>query len=87
MALATETGMDVEIAKRGETISGTLVKRLDLMSGRFAVVDQSQSRGLGLAIAPWSSTLDRARGQQISGVMLGSQMRWTIGKEIGMDIG
>jgi hypothetical protein len=85
-ALAKDTGMDVEIARKGDEVSGTLLKKLDLMSGQFAVIDQSQNRGLGLAIAPWSSPLNRARGQQVSGIMLGTQMRWTLGKDIGMEI-
>jgi type IV secretory pathway VirD2 relaxase len=84
--LAKDTGMDVEIARNGDEVSGTLLKKLDLVSGRFAVIDQSQSRGLGLTIAPWSSSLNYARGQQISGIMLGSQMRWAMGKDIGIEI-
>jgi type IV secretory pathway VirD2 relaxase len=86
-ALAKDTGMDVEIARKDDAISGTLLKKLDLVSGRFAVIDQSQSRGLGLTIAPWSPALETARNRQISGVMIGAQMRWSLGKDIGMEIG
>jgi type IV secretory pathway VirD2 relaxase len=85
--LAKDTGMDVEIARNGDEVSGTLLKKLDLVSGRFAVIDQSQSRGLGLTIAPWSPALETARNRQISGVMIGAQMRWSMGKDIGMEIG
>jgi Protein of unknown function (DUF3363) len=86
ITLAKDTGIDVDIVRKGDALSGTLVRRLDLVSGQFAVIDQSQSRGLGLAIAPWTSALNRVRSQQVSGIMMGSQMRWNLEKGIGMEI-
>jgi Protein of unknown function (DUF3363) len=86
IALTKNTGMDVDIARKGDEVSGTLVKRLDLVSGKFAVIDQSQSRGPGLALVPWSAQTERAGSQQVSGIMIGSQMRWTLAKNIGMEM-
>jgi type IV secretory pathway VirD2 relaxase len=82
-ALAQDTGMDVNIGKAGDRLSGTLQQRLDLASGRFAVIDQGRS----LTIAPWSPALESARNRQISGVMIGTQMRWSLGKDVGLEIG
>jgi type IV secretory pathway VirD2 relaxase len=81
--LASETSMPVSIAENGSELSGTFTRRLDLASGSFAVID----RGPSLAIAPWSPALEAWRGQKVSGVMLGTGIRWQQAKDIGLGIG
>ena len=44
--------------------AGTLRETLRLSSGRFALLDD----GLGFRLAPWSSSLEKHKDQQISGI-------------------
>lgn len=46
----------------GDSIAGTYRQRLDLASGRFAMIDD----GLGFSLVPWSSSLEQHFGRQVS---------------------
>src|SRR5258707_3225216 len=52
---ASESGMPYRAAAVGEHVAGTYTRRLNLTSGRFAMIDD----GLGLSLVPWSSALEK----------------------------
>jgi type IV secretory pathway VirD2 relaxase len=51
-------------SESGGQIAGVYRKRLDLASGRFAVIEN----GLGFQLVPWSKLLEKSVGQTVSGV-------------------
>lgn len=62
--VAAETGRPYEPSVPGNFVTGTFTKRLNLSSGRFAMVDN----GLGFQLVPWAPSLEKQHGRHISGV-------------------
>lgn len=81
--VAAETGLSHRPLVEGETITGVYRQRLNLASGRFAMIDD----GLGFSLVPWRPALERELGHHISGVMRGSGVDWTLGRQRGLGIG
>jgi hypothetical protein len=64
-------------------VSGTYRERLQLASGRFAMIDD----GLGFELVPWKPQLDKHLGSHVSGAMKsGGGIDWTIGRSRGIAI-
>ncbi len=75
----------VRIAADGDQVTGVYRRRLDLASGRFAVLDD----GMGFQLVPWSPKIERHLGEQISGQMRSrTAMNWDLGrsKSQGIDM-
>ena len=81
--LAAETGLPARTAAEGETVAGNYRQRVALASGRFAMIDD----GLGFSLVPWTPTLERNLGQQVSGVATLSGVDWTFGRKRGIGLG
>lgn len=81
--LAAETGLPARTAAEGEHVGGIYRQRLTLASGRFAMIDD----GLGFSLAPWTPTLERHLGQQVSGVTTASGVDWTFGRKRSLGLG
>lgn len=81
--IAAETGLPHRPPARGEYVAGTYRKRLDLASGRFAMIDD----GLGFSLVPWRPALERELGRHVSGVMRGGSIDWTLGRQRDLGIG
>ena len=67
--VASSTGLSYRPTTEGETVAGVYQRRLDLASGRFAMIDD----GLGFSLVPWSPSLQRHLGRQVSGNRAGRQ--------------
>uniref|UniRef100_A0A2A4Z871 DUF3363 domain-containing protein n=1 Tax=OCS116 cluster bacterium TaxID=2030921 RepID=A0A2A4Z871_9PROT len=67
-------------AAKGDTINGTYTKPIELASGRYAIIEQSQEFNL----VPWRSVLERSRNQLVTGKVGGSGISWQIGKRRGI---
>ncbi|MFE0757020.1 relaxase/mobilization nuclease domain-containing protein [Inquilinus sp. NPDC058860] len=82
-ALATETGLTHSEAVAGDPVGGTYRRRFDLASGRFAMIDD----GLGFSLVPWSPTLERRLGQEVSGIVRADGgVDWSFGRKRGLGI-
>lgn len=81
--LAAETGLTHRPLVEGETIAGTYRQRLNLASGRFAMIDD----GLGFSLVPWRPALERELGRQVSGILREGGVEWTLGRQRGLGIG
>ncbi len=69
--LAADTGLNhLDKAKPGEYVSGTIRQRLDLSSGRFAMIETvDPDSGPGFRLVPWSKEIDKNIGRHITGIM------------------
>ena len=81
--LAVEAALPYKPAADGEHVGGVYRQRLQLASGRFAIIDD----GLGFSLVPWSPSLEKRLGQQVSGVGLpGGGVDWSFGRKRGLGI-
>ena len=76
--LASGSGMQYKPTAAGENVAGTYKQRLNLTSGRFAMIDD----GLGFSLVPWSSGLEKQLGRHVAGVARGDGgIDWTFGRK------
>ncbi|MEO0960533.1 MAG: DUF3363 domain-containing protein, partial [Pseudomonadota bacterium] len=81
--IGDETGLPYRKSSDGKTVAGTYRQRLDLASGRFAMIDD----GMGFELVPWKPQLEKHLGQTISGtVMAGGSIDWSLGRKRGLSI-
>jgi type IV secretory pathway VirD2 relaxase len=82
-AISKRTGLPRRQSSDGEAVSGIYRERLQLASGRFAMLDD----GLGFELVPWRPQLDRHLGQHVSGTMkTGGGIEWSLGRSRGIAI-
>jgi type IV secretory pathway VirD2 relaxase len=82
-AIAGETGLEFAEASQGMRIGGVVRRRLDLASGRFAMIDD----GRDFSLVPWRPVLARAAGRPVSGrVRADGGISWTIGRGRQLDV-
>ncbi len=81
--LAVESGLPHQIVSEGEPVAGVYRQRLNLASGRFAMIDD----GLGFQLVPWSLSLEKEIGKQVSGVVSpGGGVDWSFGRKRGISM-
>jgi type IV secretory pathway VirD2 relaxase len=80
--LTAQTGLPRHAAAEGETVAGVYRQRLTLASGRFAMIDD----GLGFSLVPWSPSLEKELGRQVSGVMTPGGVDWSLGQKKGIGL-
>ncbi|MBX9592647.1 MAG: DUF3363 domain-containing protein [Hyphomonadaceae bacterium] len=82
-ALAAERGRQWQPPVPGNHVSGRLVGSTQLVSGRFAMIDD----GLGFSLVPWRPTLEQHVGRQLSGIaMPGGDVDWSFGRKRGLGL-
>jgi hypothetical protein len=75
--LSRDLGMSYVETKSGEKVEGVYRRHVDLASGRFAVIEKARE----FTLVPWRPVLDRHLGKQVSGVVRGDSISWTIGRQ------
>jgi Protein of unknown function (DUF3363) len=80
--VGASAGLPYHPASEGETVAGAYRQRLDLASGRFAMIDD----GLGFSLVPWSPSLERHLGRQVSGIVHAARIEWTFPRARGPTI-
>ncbi len=63
--LSWQTGLQLHASGPGEHVAGIYRQRVDLASGRFAMIDN----GLGFQLVPWQPVLERKLGQAVAGAV------------------
>jgi hypothetical protein len=81
--MSESAGRGYHRATEGEPVAGTYRQRLDLASGRFAMIDD----GLGFTLVPWTPSLERQLGRQVSGIVRGNRIEWSFVRQRGPAIG
>ena len=67
------------LAKEG-VVAGVYRQRVNLASGRFAMIDS----GLGFSLVPWRPEMERRLGREISGMrQAGGGIAWSFGRPRG----
>jgi hypothetical protein len=74
--LADELKMPFREAVEGARIEGVYRRSIDLVSGRFALVERSRD----FTLVPWRPALERQVGKSVSGLMRGDGISWSIGR-------
>ncbi|WP_395443818.1 relaxase/mobilization nuclease domain-containing protein [Caulobacter sp. UC70_42] len=77
-----KTSGGVVRAGEGEPLTGVYARRLDLASGRFAMIDD----GLGFQLVPWTKALDAKLGQEVTGTITKAGVEWSLGKKRGLGL-
>lgn len=81
--LQAKTGLTYSEAKPGDEIVGVYRRRLDLVSGRFAMIDD----GLGFQLVPWTRGLEPRLEQEVRGALTPSgTIAWSLGKSRGISL-
>ncbi|QTD57301.1 relaxase/mobilization nuclease RlxS [Parasphingorhabdus cellanae] len=77
--LSGQSGLAFQEAKLGEQVEGVLKRRVDLVSGKFAMIEKSRE----FSLVPWRPVLEKQIGKQMSGIMRSSGVSWAIGRGRG----
>ena len=72
-----ELGLRYRDASGDHHINGTYRKSIDLVSGKFAVIE---GKGKDFSLVPWRPVLERNLGREVSGIVRGDQISWSIGR-------
>lgn len=65
--LEQQSGLPHQPSAQGEYVAGTYRRRFALTSGRMAMIDD----GLGFQLVPWTPSLEKQLGRQVSGIARG----------------
>jgi type IV secretory pathway VirD2 relaxase len=81
--LSAETGLPFHSSSEGEYVSGVYRRRVDLASGRFAMIDD----GMGFQFVPWRPALERHLGKQVNGsIAPGGAVTWEFARKRGIGL-
>lgn len=70
--LANELGKPFVEAQPGSVIQGRLTRRVDLVGGTFALVEQSRE----FTLVPWRQVLEKQIGKRVAGLMRTDGVSW-----------
>lgn len=74
--LSEENGLTFAESGPGARVEGLLRRSVDLVSGRFAVIEKSHE----FTLVPWRPMLERQIGKPVSGIMRSDGVNWSIGR-------
>lgn len=81
--LAGELGLPYASQEPRQRIEGVYRRRLDLVSGRYALIENTRE----FTLVPWRPVLERNLGKQVSGIAKGDGgISWTLGRQRGPSI-
>ncbi len=76
-AIVADTGLKHRPLTEGGEVRGVYRRQLQLVSGRFAMLDD----GVGFSLVPWRPVLERRLGQSVAGVVrAGGDVNWSFGR-------
>jgi len=78
-SLQDATGLGFRPIHDGARVSGLYRRSLQLVSGRFAMLDD----GIGFSLVPWKPVVEQRLGQQVSAIVRGTSVTWELGRQRG----
>lgn len=82
-SLQDATGLSFRPIHDGARVSGLYRRSLQLVSGRFAMLDD----GMGFSLVPWRPVIEQRLGQQIAATIKDAGVSWDMGRGRGVSIG
>lgn len=80
--LAQESGGTFHMAKDGERITGRYKGAVELVSGKYALVENARE----FTLVPWRPVIEKELGRTVSGRMRGDGISWEIGRGLGIGV-
>lgn len=74
--LSDEMNLPFAEATPGTRIDGVYRRSVELVSGRFALIEKSRE----FTLVPWRPILDRHVGKSMSGILRGDGISWAVGR-------
>ncbi|UUZ77787.1 relaxase/mobilization nuclease and DUF3363 domain-containing protein [Polaromonas sp. P1(28)-13] len=74
-----QTGLIHRPLRDGGRAEGIYQRSIQLVSGRFAMLDDA----MGFSLVPWRPVVEQRLGQQVSVVVRGSSITWGLGRQHG----
>ena len=84
-AIAVETGLAHRTVIEGERFGGVYLRRANLASGRLALIVDEEGREFSLV--PWRRDAERMLSREVTVMMRGQAIEWSLGRVRGMDVG
>jgi type IV secretory pathway VirD2 relaxase len=81
--LAAKHGSSFHIPEHGERITGRYKGAVELVSGKYALIERSRD----FTLVPWRPFIERELGRTISGIVRGDGISWEVGRSRGPTIG
>ena len=82
--MSDDLGLPYLEAEKGDRITGKLERRVDLASGRFAVITNSRE----FTLVPWRRSMERQIGRELEARVGSAGVSWTVGRgRSGPEIG
>ncbi|ANN60707.1 DUF3363 domain-containing protein [Mesorhizobium loti] len=75
--MSAELGLPYAEAQTGDRITGTLRRSIELASGKYAAIEKARE----FTLVPWRPVLEPHIGKEVSGIMRGEGISWTIGRQ------
>jgi len=83
--ITSETGLKATQSSEGTYLRGIYRKRLQLASGRFAMIENMYDGSKSFELVPWRPALDRHLGKEVGGqIMRGGRVDWNLGRKRGI---
>lgn len=76
--ISDKTGKRYMPMKEKGEVRGAYVRKLNLRSGQYAVLEKSKE----FTLVPWRPVMERAKGKAISGMVSPGKINWEIGRGI-----
>ena len=74
--LGHELGKSFKLPAEGDSVTGVLSCRVDLISGRFALIENARA----FSLVPWRPVLERHVGASVDGLMRTDGISWRFGR-------
>ena len=81
--LAAKGGTSFHMPQDGERITGRYKGAVELVSGKYALIERSRD----FTLVPWRPVIERESGRAISGIVRGDGISWEIGRSRSPGIG
>jgi len=82
--LARSQGGSFHMAEDGKRISGRYSRALELVSGKYALIE---TPGRKFTLVPWRPVIEHELGRNITGIMHGDGISWELGRSRTLGIG
>lgn len=75
--MAAKSGKAFRFAQDGASVSGTYARAVELVSGRYAVLENSRE----FTLVPWRPVIEKELGRQVHGIARGLGIDWEMGRK------